>query len=112
MVEKAKKIADLMPAKKVEIINARFLKPLDEETILKSIQKTKKVATIEDNLQKGGLGSAVVELINQKTTENIKTQIFGYDDIFVEHGSVEEIEEKYCMNSQKIAGKLIKFLEE
>ena len=112
MVEKAKKIADLMPAKKVEIINARFLKPLDEETILKSIQKTKKVATIEDNLQKGGLGSAVVELINQKTTENIKTQIFGYDDIFVEHGSVEEIEEKYYMNSQKIAEKLIKFLEE
>lgn len=112
MVEKAKKIADLVPAKKVEIINARFLKPLDEETILKSIQKTKKVATIEDNLQKGGLGSAVVELINQKTTENIKTQIFGYDDIFVEHGSVEEIEEKYYMNSQKIAEKLIKFLEE
>ena len=112
MVEKAKKIADLMPAKKVEIINARFLKPLDEETILKSIQKTKKVATIEDNLQKGGLGSAVVELINQKTTENIKTQIFGYDDIFVEHGSVEEIEEKYYMNSQKIAEKLIRFLEE
>ena len=112
MVEKAKKIADLMPNKKIEIINARFLKPLDEKTILKSIQKTKKVATIEDNLQKGGLGSAVVELINQKTTENIKTQIFGYDDIFVEHGSVEEIEEKYCMNSQKIAGKLIKFLEE
>ena len=112
MVEKAKKIADLVPAKKVEIINARFLKPLDEETILKSIQKTKKVATIEDNLQKGGLGSAVVELINQKTTENIKTQIFGYDDIFVEHGSVEEIEEKYYMNSQKIAEKLIRFLEE
>ena len=39
----------------VEVINARFLKPLDEETLLKSIEKTRKVITIEDGLLKGGL---------------------------------------------------------
>ena len=39
----------------VEVINARFLKPLDKETILKSVAKTKKVVTIEDGSLKGGL---------------------------------------------------------
>ena len=53
MVGRAKEIAELLPEKSVEIINARFLKPLDEETVLKSIEKTKYAITIEDNLLKG-----------------------------------------------------------
>ena len=102
MVERAKEIANQLAEKKVEIINARFLKPLDEETILKSIEKTKNVITVEDNLLKGGLGSAVIELINRKAKENIKIKTFGYDDIFVEHGSLDELENKYNLSTEKI----------
>ena len=102
MVERAKEIANQLAEKKIEIINARFLKPLDEETILKSIEKTKNVITIEDNLLKGGLGSAVIELINRKAKENIKIKTFGYDDIFVEHGSLDELENKYNLSTEKI----------
>ena len=56
MVEKAKEVAELLKKDNIdaEIINARFLKPLDKETILKSIEKTKNVATIEDGLIEGG----------------------------------------------------------
>jgi len=95
MVGRAMEVAKLLEEKSVEVINARFLKPLDEETILKSIEKTKHVITIEDNLKKGGLGSAILELINKNNIEDVKVQIFGYDDTFVEHGSVNELEEKY-----------------
>ena len=102
MVERAKEIANQLAEEKIEIINARFLKPLDEETILKSIEKTKNVITIEDNLLKGGLGSAVIELINRKAKENIKIKTFGYDDIFVEHGSLDELENKYNLSTEKI----------
>lgn len=102
MVERAKEIANQLAEKKIEIINARFLKPLDEETILKSIEKTKNVITIEDNLLKGGIGSAVIELINRKAKENIKIKTFGYDDIFVEHGSLDELENKYNLSTEKI----------
>ena len=111
MVERAKEVADLLPEKNIEIINARFLKPLDEETILKSIEKTKKVITIEDNLLKGGLGSAVTELINRKVKENIKVKTFGYDDIFVEHGSLNEIENKYNLSKEKISKNIFTFTE-
>ena len=39
-------------------------------------------------------GSAVVETINNSALENIKVKTFGYDDCFVEHGNVKELEEK------------------
>ena len=59
MVEKAKIVAELLAKENIdaEVINARFLKPLDEETILKSVEKTRKVVTIEDGLIEGGLRS-------------------------------------------------------
>ncbi len=57
MVERAMEISELLKKENIdaEVINARFLKPLDKETILKSIEKTKKVVTIEDGILKGGL---------------------------------------------------------
>ena len=103
MVGKAKQIADMLPDKKIEIINTRFLKPLDEKTIIKSIEKTKHVITIEDNLLKGGLASAVLETINKNKLENIKIKTYGYDDIFIEHGTVEELEDKYGLTAKTIS---------
>ena len=103
MVGKAKQIADMLPDKKIEIINTRFLKPLDEKTIIKSMEKTKHVITIEDNLLKGGLASAVLETINKNKLENIKIKTYGYDDIFIEHGTVEELEDKYGLTAKTIS---------
>ena len=56
-------------------------------------------------------GSAVIEAINNSDLENIKVKSFGYDDWFVEHGQVEELEEKYeinCRNIHKIISKTLK----
>ena len=92
----------------VEIINARFLKPLDEKIILKSIAKTKKVVTIEDNLLKGGFGSSVIELLNKSKLKNVKVKTFGYNDCFVEHGKTEELEERYKQDAKSIADVILK----
>lgn len=111
MVGRAEEVASLLPEKSVEIINARFLKPLDEETILNSIRKTGYCITIEDNLLKGGLGSAVVEAVNKSDIQDAKIKSFGYDDTFVEHGTVKELEDKYGLSAEKISGKLFTFTE-
>lgn len=111
MVGRAEEVASLLPEKSVEIINARFLKPLDEETILNSIRKTGNCITIEDNLLKGGLGSAVVEAVNKSDIQDAKIKRFGYDDTFVEHGTVKELEDKYGLSAEKISGKLFTFTE-
>ncbi len=57
MVDKAVKIANILEkkGKSVEVINVRFLKPIDRNGIIKSITKTKMAITIEDNILKGGL---------------------------------------------------------
>lgn len=111
MVGRAEEVASLLPEKSVEIINARFLKPLDEETILNSIRKTGYCITIEDNLLKGGLGSAVVEAVNKSDIQDVKIKSFGYDDTFVEHGTVKELEDKNGLSAEKISGKLFTFTE-
>ena len=78
--------------KRVEVINARFLKPLDEKTIKTSIEKTKNVITIEDGTKINGLATAIKELIIDNNLQDIKVTAYAYPDEFIPHGSVEELE--------------------
>ena len=86
-----------------EVINARFLKPLDESKITESISNTKFVITIEDGTEIGGLGSSIKELIINKKLEDVKIKCFAYPDEFIKHGSVSELEELYGLDYKNIA---------
>ena len=100
----ATKIQEILKDKSIEIINARFLKPLDKVTILNSIRKTKKVITIEDNVINGGFASSIKDLIvNEK---NIESKFFAYPDEFIKHGRIEEIEKLYGIDAESIAKQL------
>lgn len=83
---------------KAEIINARFLKPLDVETIKKSIEKTRSVITMEDGTKINGLGTAIEELIVEEKLQNVKMEKQAWPDEFIKHGTVEELEEIYLSN--------------
>ena len=97
MVSKAIQMANKLKQKGIyaEVINVRFLKPLDKTTIIRSIKKTRNIITIEDGTIIGGLGTAVKELIVDNNLKNIKIKSYAYPDEFIEHGSVEELEKKY-----------------
>jgi len=86
----------------VEVINARFLKPIDEEIIKKSIEKTKNVITIEDGTIINGLGTAVQEIILNNKIEGVKIKSYAYPDKYIEHGSVEELEKIYGLDEETI----------
>ena len=96
-VSKAIQIAEKYKEKGInpEIINARFLKPLDAETIKKSIEKTKKVITIEDGTKITGLGTAIEELIVEENLQGVEIEKYAWPDEFIKHGTVEELEEIY-----------------
>ena len=85
-----------------EVINARFLKPFDKHPIIKSIGKTRFVVTLEDNTLVGGLGAEVKEIIAEKHISNVTIKNFGYPDVFVEHGTPQELEEKYKIDEKSI----------
>ena len=75
----------------VEVINARFLKPIDKETIKSSINKTKRVITIEDGTKINGLGTAVEEIIVEEGMQDIDIEIQAWPDEFIKQG-IEEWE--------------------
>ncbi len=93
-----------------EIINCRFLKPLDEKTILKSIRKTKKFIVMEDGTIVGGLCSAVKELMLKYHLCEAQAEFFAYPDQFIEHGSVSDLEKKYGQDVNSIYHKVKKNL--
>ena len=104
MTSKAMKVASKLKQKGInaEVINARFLKPLDKRTIINSIKKTKSVITIEDGIVSGGLGTSIKELIINNKLKGIKIKSFGYPDKFIQHGSVQELEKIYGLDVDKI----------
>ena len=85
-----------------EILNVRFLKPLDEKNIIKSLQKTKKFIVIEDGTIIGGLCSAVEEIVISNHLCEVKGSFYAYPDKFIEHGSVSELEKKYKQDVDSI----------
>ena len=105
-VRTAIKISELLKEKNisVEIINIRFLKPLDKDTILTSIRKTKKFITIEDHILTGGLASAIKDLVINEN--NIAGKYFAYPDEFIKHGTCDELEKMYGMDAESIIKQL------
>ena len=106
-VATALEVSKILEKKKIsaEVINARFLKPLDSDTIMNSLKKTKRIITIEDNVITGGLASAIQNLIiNEK--DILFKKFFAYPDEFIKHGSTSEIEDEFGLSSEKIAKKI------
>jgi len=85
---------------KTSLINARFIKPLDNN-IAKHISRTGKAIIIEENAAKGGFGSAVLELCSEK---NVKADIklIGIPDRFIEHGDQEQLRKDCGLSCENI----------
>ena len=109
-VGKALEVANMLKKNKLsaEVINARFLKPLDKDTIINSINKTKSVITIEDAYLMGGLGSQVQGLITRMN--DVKSFFFGYPDKYIKHGTRAELEKVFYLDKFSIYNKVLKMM--
>ena len=85
----------------VEVINARFIKPLDAEMLQNLQARNIPIITLEESALEGGFGSAVMEFYNE---HNLQTNIhrIGIPDIFIEHGEVNELLEEIHITSDDI----------
>ncbi len=72
------------------IVNARFIKPLDEKLLLTLCESHKDIITIEEGILTGGFGSAVSDLLHDKNQNN-KLIRFGIPDSFINHGTRNEL---------------------
>jgi 1-deoxy-D-xylulose-5-phosphate synthase len=75
----------------VGVINARFVKPLDIDTILKAVEQSGFVITVEEGTLIGGFGSAVLEAVNAAGLRSDHVRCLGIPDQFIEHGERGEL---------------------
>lgn len=83
-----------------EVVHVPTIKPLDAVTILRSVQKTKAVITIEEAQINGGLGGAIAELLSEEHPTKLKRM--GMRDRFGESGSPEELLEHFGLTAKHI----------
>ncbi|MCK9273764.1 MAG: 1-deoxy-D-xylulose-5-phosphate synthase [Syntrophales bacterium] len=104
MVYPALQAAEALSAKGIEVtvINSRFVKPMDEDLICESAERTKKIITVEENVLMGGFGSAALELFARRGIVPEAVECLGIGDCFVEQGSQEELRKRYGIDAAGI----------
>ncbi|HZK18716.1 MAG TPA: 1-deoxy-D-xylulose-5-phosphate synthase [Clostridia bacterium] len=114
MVGKALEAAALLDKKgvKLTVIDSRFVKPLDVDTIIKYIKKTSKVITVEENVLHGGFGSSILELINKCNLDHVSVKCIGIPDVFVEHGDPDLLRSKYGLTPENIADTALRLVNQ
>ena len=105
MVVTALKAREILKTSNIdaEVLNLRFIKPLDENMLLKSVNKTKK-AVIIDEATCYGAAANIKAVLPKEVDVILKT----LPDKFIKHGSVEELLKENNMDAQSIADDIIK----
>jgi len=88
----------------LEVINVPVVKPLDFQTVIESVKKTKFAITVENHSIIGGLGSAICETLADKLPS--KVYRFGIHDEFGQSGKAEELIEYYGLDSKTLAKRI------
>jgi 1-deoxy-D-xylulose-5-phosphate synthase len=113
MVEYAKKSSDKLLAEGInpEIINMRFVKPIDLDMLDEIASRFEKIVTLEESTLMGGFGSGVLEYFTERKYKNEILRI-GLPDKFVDHGTQEELHKILGIDPDGIAEKVKSFLSE
>lgn len=85
----------------VRVVNARFIKPMDEVMLHEIMQENLPILTIEESLLQGGFGSAVLEFAFDKKYRNIQIERIGIPDEFIEHGEVDLLLEEINVTAEE-----------
>lgn len=93
------------------VVNARFVKPLDENMIQSFARKCGRIVTVEEHALQGGFGSAVLECLENSRLSGVKTLRIGLPDRFVEHGPQGLLRQKYGLDADGIHRTVKEFVE-
>jgi len=111
MVEYAKKSSEKLLAEGIrcEIINMRFIKPIDVDILHNVVTRFEKIVTLEESTIVGGFGTGVLEFLAERNLKNDILRI-GLPDKFVDHGTQEELHKLIGIDTDGIVEKIKKFL--
>jgi len=96
----------------IEVINARFAKPLDRELIIDSAKRSKRILTVEENTLIGGFGSAVLELLSQEgLTDKVYVKRLGIPDEWITWGNADMLRDQIGLSEQGIMNAAERFIK-
>ena len=111
MVKTAEEVQTLLHEKgyRASIINARFIKPIDEEAVLSACEDHDMIVTMEENVLSGGFGEKVLTCLNDHEKQ-IKCVMAAIPDAYVEHGNVELLKKEIGLDAASITEKILEKL--
>ena len=118
MVETAEKVRELLSKKNIScsLINARFVKPIDEERLLSESRRVRVLVTLEENVLSGGFGEKVLDLFNKKTHAisfgDLKIINVSIPDKYVEHGNPDILKKEIGIDANSVAERIERLLSE
>ena len=112
MVKIAEKLKTLLNDRGIgaSLINARFVKPIDEEAVLDAASTHSMIVTMEENVRAGGFGEKVLDCLNRNNCNATFVSI-AIPDEYVEHGSVDELYKEIGIDAESICKKILEELE-
>jgi 1-deoxy-D-xylulose-5-phosphate synthase len=84
------------------VINARFVKPLDQELIVDVAKRVRYVVTVEEGCKMGGFGSVVLETLSEAGVNDVTTKVLGLPDWYIEQGPQDLLRERYGLTAEGI----------
>ncbi|ANF98875.1 1-deoxy-D-xylulose-5-phosphate synthase [Paenibacillus bovis] len=108
MVQRGMEVAEELKrdGMNVAVINARFMKPLDEQMLLELADKGTRMLVVEEVSQAGSMGSAVLEFYAAKGLHDVTVGLMGVPDEFIEHGSIKDQQCEAGLTPENIAASL------
>jgi 1-deoxy-D-xylulose-5-phosphate synthase len=109
MVQVALEAAALLEKRgvSIEVVNARFVKPLDRDGIVALADRHDRIVTLEDHATMGGFGSAVLELIAANGPVRAQFTLAGLPDVYPEHASRQELLEELGLDARGVAQRFL-----
>lgn len=95
---------------RVGVINARYIKPLDEALLHQILKQKIPILTVEESLLKGGFGASVLEFIEANNYRDVIMHRIGLSDEFISHGSVSIILESFGISTTGLVLKIKEML--
>lgn len=86
----------------VELVNARFIKPLDKNYLIKLFKSGRPILTMEEAVLAGGFGSSIMEFADQSNHLAVKIKRIGIPDYFIQHGDVKALLEEVGLTAAQI----------
>ncbi len=112
MVKTAENVREQLKSKGygVSLINARFVKPIDEEAVKEACRDHMLIVTLEENVACGGYGEKVLDCMNRSGLRNQCLNI-SIPDAYIEHGNVEALKQEVGIDEESIVKRICRFLE-